>query len=386
MPDLANHLTQRVLRAALLSEARYEDDLLDASYPPLGFGLDPATTVDVQVSYLLFFLEHATEMAEAALLFADDESRQLMYSLILFRVVGYRRARVSVDHDGFRSSRDQCAGVSQTPSILEFPGSPQFLRFEVPVGERSLKLDCLRANLLYTFFLKQYYFSRNEIVIQPEPGDIVVDGGGCFGDTALAFADSVGPTGHVHSFEVLSSHLEIFRHNIQQNPETRNVTLHAFALADHDEAGEISIGVPNPGFSLSSSADRISMYSLDSLVENGTIPRVDFLKMDIEGSEMSALRGAIKTIQKFRPKLAISIYHKWEDYFSIPQFIQSMGCSYQMYLANYTEIDGETVLYAICPDRGKFARHEGESDRSVTPSELSVTATPPIDDALKALS
>ena len=74
--------------------------------------------------------------------------------------------------------------------------------------------------------------------------------------------------------------------------------------------------------------------------------KVTFIKMDIEGAEYEALLGAKETIQKNKPKLAISIYHKPEDIISIPKLIKSMVPNYRLYIRHYSNADNETVLYA----------------------------------------
>ena len=68
--------------------------------------------------------------------------------------------------------------------------------------------------------------------------------------------------------------------------------------------------------------------------------------MDIEGSEEAALKGAIKTIKKHKPKLAICAYHKPDDLCVLPQLIKSMVPEYKLYLDHYTINFTETVLYA----------------------------------------
>lgn len=68
--------------------------------------------------------------------------------------------------------------------------------------------------------------------------------------------------------------------------------------------------------------------------------------MDIEGSELKALHGAIETIRKFCPKLAISIYHRPDDIFEIPIFINSLAAGCQPYIDHYTIHNEETILYA----------------------------------------
>ena len=75
--------------------------------------------------------------------------------------------------------------------------------------------------------------------------------------------------------------------------------------------------------------------------------KVTFLKMDIEGSELAALRGAERIIREQRPKLAICVYHKPEDMWEIPSFILSCHPDYKLYLRHHSMLADETVLYAV---------------------------------------
>ena len=68
--------------------------------------------------------------------------------------------------------------------------------------------------------------------------------------------------------------------------------------------------------------------------------------MDIEGSELEALKGSSAIIQKDKPKLAICVYHKANDLFAIPEFIKSLRSDYKFYLRNHQMIPEDTVLYA----------------------------------------
>ena len=68
--------------------------------------------------------------------------------------------------------------------------------------------------------------------------------------------------------------------------------------------------------------------------------------MDIEGAELDALRGAENSIRKFRPKLAISVYHKLDHYWEIAQFIDSLGLGYRFALRHFTIHAEESVLFA----------------------------------------
>ena len=68
--------------------------------------------------------------------------------------------------------------------------------------------------------------------------------------------------------------------------------------------------------------------------------------MDIEGSELAALQGAEQTLRKFKPKLAVSVYHALQDFWTIPQYLNQLGLGYRFYLRHFTIHAEETVLFA----------------------------------------
>ena len=90
--------------------------------------------------------------------------------------------------------------------------------------------------------------------------------------------------------------------------------------------------------------DEICTESIDNILQN---EKATFIKMDVEGAELESLKGAEKTIKKYKPKLAIAIYHKEDDILSIPQFILECRDDYKFYIRHYTSCNFETVLYAL---------------------------------------
>lgn len=89
--------------------------------------------------------------------------------------------------------------------------------------------------------------------------------------------------------------------------------------------------------------DKIKLIKLDDFISEN----VTFIKMDIEGAEMPALEGCKKTIEKYKPKLAICVYHKVDDLWKIPLFIKKLNPEYKLYLRHYSSTFAETVCYAI---------------------------------------
>ena len=80
---------------------------------------------------------------------------------------------------------------------------------------------------------------------------------------------------------------------------------------------------------------------------------VSFIKMDIEGSELKALEGSKNLICKYRPVLAICVYHKKEDFVEIPHYIHNLGLEYRYYLRHHSDYVDQTVFYAVPIERLK---------------------------------
>jgi len=87
--------------------------------------------------------------------------------------------------------------------------------------------------------------------------------------------------------------------------------------------------------------------TIDSFVEEYNIDTVSLIKLDIEGAEVEALQGAAITINKHKPQLAISIYHKKEHLFEIPELLLSINPKYKFKLGLYSPTFIDSVLYAI---------------------------------------
>ena len=75
---------------------------------------------------------------------------------------------------------------------------------------------------------------------------------------------------------------------------------------------------------------------VDSYVREKRLPRVDFIKLDVEGAELDVLKGAATTIARWKPILILSAYHKWDDFWTLRNFVKSIRADYEFALRHYT--------------------------------------------------
>lgn len=304
---------------------------------------------NVHAAYFSFLLRNVERFFQARELLADQVSRDLFDQLILFRVMSHLHVRLpfnTPEHRGQGATADSWRVVDTDDAGLLGP----LAIFLVPGKTGDIRVKCWRENVAATWLQRQYYFERDGVRIEPGPGDHIVDAGGCFGDTALEFAAVAGPSGRVHTFDPIPKHCAVIRENLAMNPALApRIAIHEVGLAAHERVGRGrsgSEGVINPG--ATAFDESISTTTLDTLAANGTLPRVDFIKMDIEGSELDALKGAESVLRAQRPRLAISLYHRREDLFAIPLWIDALGVGYRFHLEHYSIHHEETVLYAAC--------------------------------------
>lgn len=174
-----------------------------------------------------------------------------------------------------------------------------------------------------------------------ESGDVIVDAGANIGFYTLMMAHPL-VDGQVHAFEPVPSNFAILKHNILSSNQARKIVLNNAGLWHEksilkfslDMDMENNIGSFTAGkVENSISQNQCPVLTLDEYCKD--FQRFDFMKMDIEGAELSALRGAQKTIEKFRPQFLIEINRKACERFNYtPQDIADFfkKLNYRFYL------------------------------------------------------
>ncbi|MDE5907433.1 MAG: FkbM family methyltransferase [Lachnospiraceae bacterium] len=213
-------------------------------------------------------------------------------------------------------------------------------------------LDCI---LNYRFTMKSIWIQKAyDITIECGDGreyfdsgvmklhkdEVFVDCGGYIGDTVLEFVKNTDDIyKKIYFFE---PGMEVYS---KAKRNLKNVHDVLFTQAGVGEkAGVLQFsGEDDFGHIDDNGMETINIVMLDEVVED----QPTFIKMDIEGAELSALKGASKLIKKHRPKLAICVYHKPEDLFEILELIDSFGINYKYYFRHYTNRVSGTILYCI---------------------------------------
>ena len=170
------------------------------------------------------------------------------------------------------------------------------------------------------------------------PGDVVLDCGanvGVYTRTALARNARI-----VVAIEPAPETLICLRRNFEREIQEGRVIAYPKGVWDKDTTLRLTTNVKlastanSVAFNRGELGPEVPLTTIDELTAELKLPRVDFIKMDIEGSESHALMGAPNTLAKYKPRLAISMEHKQSDPGEIPPLVQRLNSQYQIEYAN----------------------------------------------------
>ena len=198
-------------------------------------------------------------------------------------------------------------------------------------------------------FSDDQYYPRG--IIRLDSNEAFVDGGAFNGDTLLEFIEKTGGKfSSAAAFELDKRNFQDMQDNVKKlDPVLRDkISLYNCGILDE----ETEIGYETGGSGKQSTfinvigetSERGKTVRLSDVVGN---ERVTFIKMDIEGAELKALIGAEQIIKAQKPKLAICVYHKPEHLWEIPLYLKSLVPEYKIFLRHHTNLEYETVCYAV---------------------------------------
>lgn len=171
---------------------------------------------------------------------------------------------------------------------------------------------------------------------------VYIDGGAYDGDTLIQATERLQLAG-AYVFEPDPANFS----KLSQKTKTFGFPVTSFpcGLSNVTEWLAFSCGNGEASAITSSGETRIQCVTLDDCLVN---QRIDYIKLDIEGHELAALEGAQGIIARDRPALAIAAYHRWDDIWKIPEFLQRIEPRYRLTYRIHESNTFESVFYAVC--------------------------------------
>lgn len=356
-PDHARRA--RFLQTVAEAQATHLADNVDYLFQPFGVELPDRAQLGERLDEQLSVLERATTLWNAL---GDETSRELLLRFFAYRALGPAHVRLQLEPDLYRRTVVAFgAQALRQGFVTRFPGLPvewQVHHYDLRPFGLPFEVMGSPLPLASTMAFSQYAYRDESVPARPHHGDVVLDAGGCWGDTALWFAHAVGPEGVVHTFEPTPGNRQLLDQNLALNPAlARRIHVWSDPLGPHSGVEVWMPDVIAAGATLQAEAtagpfEMIPMRTrtIDDLVREGSIPRVDFVKVDVEGADLGVLEGAAQTIRAQRPRLAIACYHKPDDLVVIPDYVAGLGVDYRWYLQCSTMTDVDTVAFAVPVD------------------------------------
>jgi FkbM family methyltransferase len=218
-------------------------------------------------------------------------------------------------------------GKSRIIYFLDKHVTPTHHAYQVIIQGSAFVLDLRNSTQRYTYYADDFEPDvRKTISSLVQPNDVIVDVGANFGFHTLIAANAVGTSGRVYAFEPLPQAFKQLNDNLALNA-IRHVITENVALGDHEAVENIytfsdepdthasmhsSVGVVNEAFKCQ--VTTLDKYAAENLGEH----RISLIKLDVEGYELSVLKGAKNILDNMRPNIIVEFN---------PKTLQAAGAS-----------------------------------------------------------
>ncbi len=264
-----------------------------------------------------------------------DES----YSKDLFRKIVRYRYLLAFYKEAYSNAKEKIKLSIKYGSINIFSWGLKRFLFSLQKSKYPNEIE--NFLLFYIFGLEQYNVKN---IFEVSNDSVIFDVGAWKGDTAYFFSKKCNDNAKIYAFEPDKNAYETLK-LIKEKYNLNNVILENVLFSNKKETIDFVSMTPN------TPVVKMDAVTIDEFVESNNIERIDYLKMDVEGAEMHILEGAVNTIKKFRPSLAIAIYHGgelfMEDFYKVPIFINEILENYDYYIRTFSPWGGETVLFCV---------------------------------------
>lgn len=255
--------------------------------------------------------------------------------------------------DSFHPEENDFSTIERLSKFLS-ENSTKFYRLYTSLEDyRSKKILYAIINNWYNYDFKTleqvmekcfaHYFDLDIIPACKE--EVFVDLGAFTGDTIKDFIEIYGDHyKKIYAYEMTKQSMQELKENLKNIPR---IIYKQKAVADELGMGSIKI------HEISTSSNQLEITEVGELevtsLDDDINEKITILKMDIEGSELKALKGAENHILKDKPKLLLSIYHGYEELLTLWEYLEKLNLSYHYYLRYYGGpiFPTEIVLFAV---------------------------------------
>lgn len=190
------------------------------------------------------------------------------------------------------------------------------------------------------------YFPKG--IIELSDSEVFVDCGAFDGDTvAELIKRTSGKFEHIYSFEADKINFPKLINKVNElGLSPQQIT--CFSKGVYSLNGQVHFNLKGIGSAVTEGGKEvIDVIRLDDFLSEEQKRKISFIKMDIEGSEVEALKGAAQIIKNNKPKLAICVYHKPEHFWEVPFLIKSIRPDYKIFFRQHALSRTDTVCYAV---------------------------------------
>ncbi len=222
------------------------------------------------------------------------------------------------------------------------------LQRDLPVIKDVIDYQLTRYPRLYLFverFREWVNWDKRVYLSFVKRGHIVLDIGANVGAHSVFLSHLVSAEGRILAFEPLQPNVDALRETLRRRSRIDNISVFQRAVGASAEAEAVTIAVPGNDFTQASlkthsagswrenaavSEYRVRLTSIDSETEVQSLPHLDFVKIDVEGAELSVLKGAARTVTKHVPMIYCELYERWSTSFGytpadVFHFMRSLG-------------------------------------------------------------
>ena len=196
----------------------------------------------------------------------------------------------------------------------------------------------LSGDVSFLFDCESDFDEPYESFLKLQKGESFLDLGAYNGDTALEFANRCPEYGRIVAVEPDGKTFKKLENNTKdlENIRGLNVCVSDFTgkgrfLMKGGRNSVVGVGVET------------EFSTVDDILKG---EKITFIKMDVEGEELKAVKGAEKTILNHKPKMIISAYHRTEDFWTLPKAVLDINPEYKVYMRHFPSLPAwDTVYY-----------------------------------------